>query len=317
MENNYYDATGVLVLDRITPVICALFGRFRLNANCPGSDQDFIVLVTETHQPLWDDVLMDLAALAVQLDLPAPHCGNEDGDDSDEELGMAVMLNLFAGHFGTSGNADLLNLIEHHSFDGAADLDALFLIATCLNDGHGLEEIRLEGGWRCGKPRLSGFGGDGRFLSRELEVSSSSSHAVELGQLLRPALVHGHIGVAAWNLVTEIRKILAGVKNDDQREELQSRVAAMLGEYSASKVATAHGESSIKTACIESECWVIYSPNEAAASGDGAGFWSNQLGWVRFDQATIFSLKATWLCRQPASLGSDARFVSWREAKRH
>ena len=31
MSNNYYDATGVLVLDRITPVMTALFGGFNLD----------------------------------------------------------------------------------------------------------------------------------------------------------------------------------------------------------------------------------------------------------------------------------------------
>ena len=32
MANNYYEATGVLVLDRVTPVIQALFGAFALAA---------------------------------------------------------------------------------------------------------------------------------------------------------------------------------------------------------------------------------------------------------------------------------------------
>ena len=31
MANNYYEATGVLVLDRVTPVIQALFGAFALH----------------------------------------------------------------------------------------------------------------------------------------------------------------------------------------------------------------------------------------------------------------------------------------------
>jgi len=30
MANSYYEATGVLVLDRVTPVIQALFGAFAL-----------------------------------------------------------------------------------------------------------------------------------------------------------------------------------------------------------------------------------------------------------------------------------------------
>ena len=32
------------------------------------------------------------------------------------------------------------------------------------------------------------------------------------------------------------------------------------------------------------DCWVVYSPNESAI-GDSAGFWSNEFGWVQFDQA--------------------------------
>jgi hypothetical protein len=34
--------------------------------------------------------------------------------------------------------------------------------------------------------------------------------------------------------------------------------------------------------------WVIFSRSEAAASGDGAGFWSNEWGWTTKEQATRF-----------------------------
>lgn len=37
MANNYYEATGVLVLDRVTPVIQALFGTFALDESHPGN----------------------------------------------------------------------------------------------------------------------------------------------------------------------------------------------------------------------------------------------------------------------------------------
>ncbi len=35
MANNYYEATGLLSLERVTPVIVALFGAFHLDANYP------------------------------------------------------------------------------------------------------------------------------------------------------------------------------------------------------------------------------------------------------------------------------------------
>lgn len=64
-----------------------------------------------------------------------------------------------------------------------------------------------------------------------------------------------------------------------------------------------------------SECRVVYSPNESAI-GDSAGFWSNEFGWVQFDQATHFSTEETGSLQLPISTGRDARFVPWQEAQR-
>lgn len=49
MANNYYDATGVLVLNQVTPVISALFGGFKLDASFPSEGQAYIALVAEDH----------------------------------------------------------------------------------------------------------------------------------------------------------------------------------------------------------------------------------------------------------------------------
>lgn len=64
------------------------------------------------------------------------------------------------------------------------------------------------------------------------------------------------------------------------------------------------------------DCWVVYSPNESAIS-DSAGFWSNEFGWVRFDQATRFSTEETGSLPLPTSTGRDARIVPWQEATRY
>jgi len=66
--------------------------------------------------------------------------------------------------------------------------------------------------------------------------------------------------------------------------------------------------------CEASDGWVVYSPNESAIS-KGVGFWSNEFGWVRFDQATLFSTEETKRLQLPISTGCDARFVPWQEAK--
>jgi hypothetical protein len=246
MANNYYDATGVLVLDRVTPVITALFGRFKLDASYPGNRQAYIAHLADTNDPQWNDVLIDLITLAAQLDLPAPGCDeaewedSESSDDSnDSEPTMKVILSLLAGHFGVDGKADLLNLIEHAKFEDCADLDTLFLIATCFDDGHNLQEIRLEGCWHCSKPRLFEFGGDGRFLSREVEMSSTSTRAIGLGNALRTFLVNGRINDAAKVLDLEVRRLLAGVTDNEQRGQLQQHLAALLQENLGELVAPA------------------------------------------------------------------------------
>ena len=60
MANNYYEATGVLVLDRVTPVIQALFGAFALDESHPGNGQAYIAQIAETTRKvtaLIDDIV--------------------------------------------------------------------------------------------------------------------------------------------------------------------------------------------------------------------------------------------------------------------
>ena len=142
MANNYYDATGVLILDRVTPVITALFRDFNLDEKYPGNGRAYIARISEDNSPSWDCVLDGLIALAAELDLPAPGMGEDDG--SDDEPVIHVVLDLLASHFGAGQNDDLAHLIEHHRFEDDADLDSLFLIATCFNDGHNLVAIQFE-----------------------------------------------------------------------------------------------------------------------------------------------------------------------------
>jgi len=59
----------------------------------------------------------------------------------------------------------------------------------------------------------------------------------------------------------------------------------------------------------EKTVWVIYSPNEESL-GDGAGYWSNDLGWVPRDQATEFTVEELLRFSElPKSTGQDARTV--------
>ncbi len=219
MANNYHDATGVLVLDRVTPVITALFGAFNLDESYPGNGEAYIARISESNDPQWSDVLDGLVDLAARLDLPVP---------DDEDLSIEPVLEMLAKHFGADENTDLQNLLEHHTFDDSADLEALLLIASCFDDGHNLAAIRFEGCWHCSKPRLFEFGGHGCFLSREVTLYGDSSHAMDLGQDLRKALQAGDLDAAAARLALEVVALLAGIHDERTRESLRLRLTERL-----------------------------------------------------------------------------------------
>src|SRR3546814_9782141 len=111
MANHYCEGTGVLVLERVTPVIKALFGAFALDQNYPGNGAAYIAQITETNDPQWTDVLDGLENLATQLGIPMP---------DDEELSIPPLLERLAAHFGAEQDGELENLIEHHQFDGSS-----------------------------------------------------------------------------------------------------------------------------------------------------------------------------------------------------
>jgi hypothetical protein len=60
--------------------------------------------------------------------------------------------------------------------------------------------------------------------------------------------------------------------------------------------------------------FVLYSTNELVAS-NGAGFWSNDVGWVEYRFATKFTLDSVPSCNLPLSSGQDAKWIMWAGAR--
>lgn len=60
-----------------------------------------------------------------------------------------------------------------------------------------------------------------------------------------------------------------------------------------------------------SELFVIYSPNEAAVTGDAAGYWQNEFGWTTFENATVFNSEERHNLNLPNSTGNDARWMDY------
>jgi hypothetical protein len=227
MANNYFDMTGVLVLDKVTPVIKALFGPFELDETYPGNGLAYIANISETTNGSWECVLENLQELVETLDLSLP---------SEVEDNVAENLHVLARHFGADQHEELSNLIEHSDFENDADLDSLFTIAHAFNDGHGLKAYKAEASWHCSKPRLFEFGGAGDFAGLHVSVSSSSQQIVQLGEELEAALAASDIDKAAEILLKRfggIGNLLAGIHAESVRAAVRLKLSELLGDANA------------------------------------------------------------------------------------
>jgi hypothetical protein len=217
MANNYYDATGVLVLDRVTPVITALFGAFNLDETYPGDGKAYIARISETNDPQWSDVLDGLIGLAVTLNLPM----------TKKKLSIEDVLTMFARHFGVQDDK-LESLSKRNGFEDTADIEDLFLIASRLDDGHHLSAILFEGCWHCSKPRLFEFGGEGLFISREIRLHYASHEVLLLGKALQKAILEKDVDTASSLLAAETLNVLAGIGDARFQEHLRRRIVERL-----------------------------------------------------------------------------------------
>lgn len=137
------EATGMLMLDRVTPVITALFGAYVQQATV--CQDGIIIKLWEDMPPSWRQVHQALVQLGNTLDMPIP---------PKAKSTIKGQLDWFAWFFREKESSDLQALLREHSFVGMADLDTLFSLSEILDDGHGLFAMRCEGLLPRGVPAL-------------------------------------------------------------------------------------------------------------------------------------------------------------------
>ena len=212
MADNYYEANGVLVLNEVTPVITALFGAFNLDPDYPGNGEAYISDNSNGNFYKWSDIHEVLLGLSCQLDLPCP--------DDNAERTLEQTLRLLAQHYNTECKlADLLTKLTIKN-DDEVELAMLFFLATCFEDGHGLQEIRYEGAWTCSKNLLFEFGGHGFFISREIEVCGSSTEHILMGESLRKAILEQDMNTAADLLFANLSTLITGIRDEKIRRDV-------------------------------------------------------------------------------------------------
>lgn len=218
MTTHSYQSTGVLVLDRITPVIEAIFCDMNIGPFDPTSREAFIE--TEFEHQSWTDIFCQLASLAIHLgtSLPASASRIEVLD------AIATRLNLSLNEH-RKRLIEILSEAEAEDGNDYASPADLFTIASVLDDGHGLTAIMMEGAWHSDKLRQFYFGGNGMYVTKEVHVQSTSSEALSLGVPLHTALVENDVDIAALHLSRFTENLLLGISKEDLRHQVRVKLA--------------------------------------------------------------------------------------------
>ncbi|WP_175926336.1 hypothetical protein [Burkholderia cepacia] len=219
MHMHDYRATGALVLDRVTPVIEALFGAFALNILPSEDGFASITRIAQHCDPQWADIHKHLIRLALRLDVPFHSAGASS---------MVQILQALAMHFRVQRDNTWRTHIEHGVFQGPADLDRLFLLASRFNDGHDLKAVALEAGWHDDRQKLFQCGGVAIYISAELRLFASSTDLITLGANLRKALHARNIDECASLIVHETADLLNGIQDHELRTRVRQRIAEKL-----------------------------------------------------------------------------------------
>jgi hypothetical protein len=241
MANNYYNSTGVLSLNVITPVITALFEHYHLDGDYPGEGKAYIADIAEETDDSVDSLLERLQELAetlgVTLDestetqvVPVAEADIPYGNESNI---CKEYLRKFGAYFNIpESDVGFYNSIEFSDFSDGIGIEQLFELALRFNDGHGLTSLSSEGSWYCSKPRLGEFGGNGLFLGVKCSLSRSSSELEGMAYALEGALLTANYDKAAGILCNEALHLLKAVKNPTERAVIQAKLSNLLGQPS-------------------------------------------------------------------------------------
>lgn len=222
MANSYTNTTGVLVLEKVTPLITALFGAFSMDPASPGNGQVYIASIAGKAEPTWTDIHERLAALMVEL-------GVQRTGDTEETVAMDLFA--LAEHYKID-DPEFFRVLDSLTFDEceSPDLQVLLDLANWLDDGHGLKAIKLESSWGSDKPNLFEFGGAGEYFGRHISVRSASAAALSIGEELDAALEAGNLDAVAARFVAQIGGILNGLTDASIADPLRVKLGRSLIE---------------------------------------------------------------------------------------
>lgn len=223
MANTYQDMTGVLTLEKATPVIKALFKVFDVKPDFPNAGNAFIKEVAECTDRTWPAVIGNLQALAAENGIQVPEA------DDEAQAGEEVLFAL-ASFYKADDDYDLANYIEQCSFEDNVSISELFFLAKAFDDGHGLKNLQYQGAYHSDKHRLGHFGGYSEFTGAHVTYADSTSTPIDAGSIVEAALDAGDINTAAREVSRQATRFLTGILDHDVRKQVKDAVIKMMQE---------------------------------------------------------------------------------------
>lgn len=227
MAHNYYDGTGVLVLDKVTPVIRGLFGLFRMDENYPGEGRVYIAQSSEVCTPTWDEIADNVynTAKSLGLTLAEPEWAN---------WSLETYLKLLAPKTGEA----VIETILPEDHETEADLGDVFDIAKMFDDGHGLKAMKIQNAWHADSLRLNEFGGSGEYFGKHYFTQGDSRQVISYGEAVDAALEKTDCTAAGKVIAARAQELLEGILDSS----VQCEVRALVAQAVAADPLTAEGE---------------------------------------------------------------------------
>lgn len=223
MTNYYTDTTGVASIQKVTPIIRAFFADLSREPIQDGDTSITLVMSTSLCEVTWDGIHHDLNAMIYALSI-----GDAKQQKTMSELEFVDTLSLLANHFKVSGNADLLNFIDHTDFEEAVELADLFFLASVFDDGHGLSLVEVETAFTCEKFRLYAFGGSTQVIGQHYAIHMDTNTIHNFAATLNCALASNDLHNAARIVHNHLNQLLVGVKKENERVRLKCGLMNLL-----------------------------------------------------------------------------------------
>lgn len=224
MANNFQDGTGLLYLEKRTPIIDALFGAYKLRTY--EDRQDVLAFSTEDEESDWDDVLARLIELAGNI-------GCVLTDEQSEDIGSVVAaLGKFKGSVFTKVHGAILHdmILAREPYDDSPCLESLFALAHYLDDGHGLKAVEEETAYTCDKMRVGSFGGSFNYTSIAYQLCIGTQTACMRSRQVAEAISKGDEDALA-SAVLPFALDGLHFTDPEMRQRIKLKVAKLLASH--------------------------------------------------------------------------------------